>query len=103
MSEEQQQEQRDRDRSDWTSISVYSTLHDDLSELKGEQTWDEFLVELAEQYDPDEAAEIEFEPPDERSWKTIGMHQGAYDNIDSLKGSRTFNELFAEMVEQYSG
>jgi len=69
---------------------------------KVRQTWDEFLVKLAEQYDSDEKAEMEFEPPDERSWKTIGMHQGAYNKIDPLKGSRTFNELFAEMVEQYS-
>lgn len=91
----------------WTSISVYATVRERIEELREGRSYNELLLDMCEQYDPDRANhDYEYEPTrseqENSEWETISLHQATYDEIDSLKrDGETFNDLFIKMVRQY--
>lgn len=93
----------------WTSISVYGPVREQVEELREGQSYNELFLEMCERYDLEQADEdYEYEPSEEekeeRDWETISLHQSTYDEIVKLKqDGETFNDLFIKMVRQYEG
>lgn len=90
----------------WTSISVYATVREEVDALREGQSYNELFTEMCEQYDPDKADDYEYEPTESEQenseWETISLHQVTYDEIDELKeDGETFNDLFVKMIRQY--
>lgn len=88
---------------DWTSISLYAPLYEKLNEVRGDQFYNDFLLELCERYDIGEAGDITYTEAEEvtSEWKTISVHQEVYDEVENQKLSdETFNDLIYKMLKQ---
>lgn len=91
----------------WTSISVYTNVREQIEELREGQSYNELFLNICEQYKPEEADhDYEYKPSEdekEQRWETISLNQSTYNEVDRLKQSdETFNDLFIKMVRQYN-